>query len=211
MAHRRTNLMPDLVQDDPHTTPVFQTMDHQPINLVPNLAATEGQSVKPHALSRWPPSNYVCLYPHCGALFSTTDRLDLHITTHFEGPSHGNNIFHEHRQSRLDTIDAVSHPMSQGIVVTGARSHALSGDYGSYNPATSTTNGDQGAPTCAQCNKSFTRLSDLERHAKGHEAGPKEFQCPVGGCEYKGSYRKDKLAVHMRSCHNIVVQRSRRT
>ena len=54
---------------------------------------------------------------------------------------------------------------------------------------------------CETCNRTFGRHSDLERHAKKHEPGLVVFHCDVDNCEYKGSYRKDKLQAHVKRCH----------
>ena len=55
--------------------------------------------------------------------------------------------------------------------------------------------------TCTTCRKSFTRPSDLNRHAKKHQPGARIFTCSVAGCDYEGSYRKDKLTAHVKNCH----------
>ena len=52
-------------------------------------------------------------------------------------------------------------------------------------------------PTCAECNKSFTRKADLDRHAKKHQADAKVFRCGVAGCTFD-NYRKDKVSVHFK-------------
>lgn len=54
-------------------------------------------------------------------------------------------------------------------------------------------------PMCKECNKTFGRQSDLERHAKSHQANSK-VSCPVAGCKYS-SYRKDKLDEHVGRRH----------
>ena len=54
---------------------------------------------------------------------------------------------------------------------------------------------------CKTCRKSFTRPSDLSRHAKKHQPGVRIYTCSIAGCDYEGSYRKDKLAAHVRNCH----------
>ena len=56
-------------------------------------------------------------------------------------------------------------------------------------------------PSCQICNRSFTRASDLERHMNKHVPGTKVYQCNVQGCDYGGSYRKDKLKQHQKNCH----------
>ena len=58
-------------------------------------------------------------------------------------------------------------------------------------------------PTCAECNKSFTRKADLDRHAKKHQADAKVFRCGVVGCTFD-NYRKDKVSVHIRRRHGGV-------
>ena len=55
---------------------------------------------------------------------------------------------------------------------------------------------------CDTCNRTFGRHSDLERHAKKHEPDQVVFHCHVNNCEYKGSYRKDKLQAHVKRCHS---------
>ena len=55
-------------------------------------------------------------------------------------------------------------------------------------------------PECLACRRKFTRAADLERHAKKHRP-EREFQCTVAGCEYRGSYRKDKLKQHVKNRH----------
>lgn len=55
-------------------------------------------------------------------------------------------------------------------------------------------------PMCRECHQTFGRQSDLERHAKIHEAGSKVFQCHFQDCSYSSS-RKDKLGEHVRRRH----------
>ena len=58
-------------------------------------------------------------------------------------------------------------------------------------------------PTCAKCNKSFTRKPDRDRHAKKHQPDAKVFRCGVVGCTFD-NYRKDKVSVHIRRRHGGV-------
>ena len=54
------------------------------------------------------------------------------------------------------------------------------------------------------CSISFKRAADLERHARAHQPGPKEYECPGPGCAQKGAKgftRKDKLADHWKGKH----------
>ena len=55
--------------------------------------------------------------------------------------------------------------------------------------------------TCNTCRKSFSRPSDLDRHAKKHQPGSRIYTCSIAGCDYEGSYRKDKLTAHVKNCH----------
>lgn len=55
-------------------------------------------------------------------------------------------------------------------------------------------------PKCTECNQTFGRQADLDRHAKIHQADSKVFQCQVEGCKYS-SYRKDKLNEHVKRRH----------
>lgn len=62
-------------------------------------------------------------------------------------------------------------------------------------------------PTCTNCNRSFGRQADLDRHAKKHQADPNAFRCAVAGCGYS-SYRKDKLNEHVRRRHRVAAASS---
>jgi hypothetical protein len=52
-------------------------------------------------------------------------------------------------------------------------------------------------PTCSHCFKTFTRHSDLRRHARSHDPNAPRFFCPFQGCG-KDFPRNDKLAEHRR-------------
>ena len=67
-----------------------------------------------------------------------------------------------------------------------------------YKSAVANTDGSH--PQCSTCNTTFKRASDLARHEKKHQAR-RAFKCLVPGCNFKGSYRKDKLDAHVKSCH----------
>ncbi|KAK0508907.1 hypothetical protein JMJ35_008278 [Cladonia borealis] len=67
-----------------------------------------------------------------------------------------------------------------------------------YEPAVANTDGSR--PQCSTCKTTFKRASDLARHEKKHQAR-RAFKCSVPGCSFKGSYRKDKLDAHVKSCH----------
>ena len=48
---------------------------------------------------------------------------------------------------------------------------------------------------CTNCSKTFSRPSDVTRHAKKH-SGELPYQCSAPGCKFKGTYRSDKLVQH---------------
>ena len=54
------------------------------------------------------------------------------------------------------------------------------------------------------CSKSFTRRTDMVRHARKHNFSAQKFPCTAAGCQYVGNQgflRKDKLRDHVRSVH----------
>ncbi len=58
--------------------------------------------------------------------------------------------------------------------------------------------------TCPICQKTFSRAYELRRHGKNHRLGPKEFDCPLKGCPYRGEHgfpRKDKRNDHIKNRH----------
>lgn len=68
------------------------------------------------------------------------------------------------------------------------------------SPDTTASSSD-GRHRCPTCNRTFSRVTDLERHAKKHDPGMRVYHCDVVGCEYQGNYRKDKRDAHVRMCH----------
>jgi hypothetical protein len=57
---------------------------------------------------------------------------------------------------------------------------------------------------CSVCRMTFSRPSDLKRHASKHRPGPKRFSCPSTGCKRQGEDgfgRKDKLKSHVKNKH----------
>ena len=67
--------------------------------------------------------------------------------------------------------------------------------------APGTVTGPDGRPRwpCTTCSETFSRKSDMARHAKKH-SNVLPLKCPAPDCKYKGSHREDKLADH-RSNH----------
>lgn len=56
------------------------------------------------------------------------------------------------------------------------------------------------------CYVSVKNPADLARHAKKHQGGPKQPECPIRGCprqEEHGFDRKDKLNDHLRMKHKM--------
>ena len=90
-------------------------------------------------------------------------------------------------------IDAVAET-SQPTLANGTNLTALSANTGRQRVMKTRS-------TCTTCRKSFTRPSDLNRHVKKHQPGARIYTCSIAGCDYEGSYRKDKLAAHVKNCH----------
>ncbi|KAL8646230.1 MAG: hypothetical protein Q9210_006256 [Variospora velana] len=61
------------------------------------------------------------------------------------------------------------------------------------------------------CDKTFSRESDMLRHWGSHRSGPKAYDCPANRCPrtgMKGFWRSDKLKAHLDSKHpEIEVER----
>lgn len=56
---------------------------------------------------------------------------------------------------------------------------------------------------CNECTATFTRLDDLRRHNRKHQAISEQFSCPHCPVGTKGFTRKDKLTQHLESFHRI--------
>lgn len=54
---------------------------------------------------------------------------------------------------------------------------------------------------CVICKKTFSRASDLRRHSYNHMLDGDVHECLISECDYKGSYRSDKLVSHIRNRH----------
>ena len=54
---------------------------------------------------------------------------------------------------------------------------------------------------CRHCKKTFSRGTDLRRHAAKHLTEEPKYQCGVRGCGYGGSHRRDKVFSHLKNCH----------
>jgi len=54
---------------------------------------------------------------------------------------------------------------------------------------------------CNICKRTFLRASDLHRHSYKHMLDGDVHECLISECDYKGSYRSDKLVSHIRNRH----------
>ncbi|KAI4214572.1 MAG: hypothetical protein LQ351_002989 [Letrouitia transgressa] len=144
--------------------------------------------------------DYVCLVSDCGLLFRDANLLDQHVKSHFL---------------------PVSPTTSWATQSNGAGSSPFGNNISGmpHGPASAATTGVPGVTTnvnqvreprtkipCQQegCDKVFGRLSDLERHARSHQSGPREFECPARKCRRKGVdgfWRVDKLKDHIAAKH----------
>ncbi|KAM0795998.1 hypothetical protein BDR22DRAFT_825606 [Usnea florida] len=61
--------------------------------------------------------------------------------------------------------------------------------------------------TCPECKTAFKRKGELKRHAKKHQPDSNVFRCVIAGCGYN-SYRKDKLADHVKHRHAVTASAS---
>ena len=68
-------------------------------------------------------------------------------------------------------------------------------------PSSALADDRQFACTIANCDRTFTRSGDLERHMRKHQPGSTQFHCWESGCNrngVNGFYRRDKLASHQK-------------
>ena len=70
----------------------------------------------------------------------------------------------------------------------------------SHEPALAPRN--SGLSTCPKCGRTFSRAADLDRYLGMHDPERRKYHCVVANGEYRGNYRKDKLASHVKNCHN---------
>lgn len=120
-----------------------------------------------------------------GVLSSSGSESLEQVDTNGSGP---------HQSALLSRIDNIAIP---------GTSYAHSNDNGvSANQDADFANSQ--ANTCAHCGQQFRRIPDLNRHVKSHDPAKLVHKCSVQGCNYKGSYRKDKLTEHMKKRHGIM-------
>jgi uncharacterized Zn-finger protein len=156
---------------------------------------------------------YLCLHPYCDAAFSTAQSLNVHVQTHFHDlatqasndfgpglnqggtPTSANAI--QNDTIRSTTMSSIIFRKDVSAIISSS-SLELKDQFIEVT--------DRARSTCPKCSRTFGRPSDLERHAKKYQTSSKTFQCPVPGCKYGGSYRKDKVQSHLRNRHPRSVQ-----
>lgn len=168
---------------------------------------------------------YSCLYPGCEApAFLDEVALDQHMQQHYPPYSlpHGHDAlphnaitpnayygatipsapYHEHFTSFYDQPPAPAVPNLAFSTSTGLASN------------TPTTHRYPGSPPASKryycsypsCDVSVKNAADLTRHAKKHQDGPKEHDCPIRGCPrygVRGFARNDKLNDHLKAKHKM--------
>ena len=170
--------------------------------------------------ARQPQDAYICLYKRCTRSFTGVYSLDLHVKSHFNELCQGQDfIAPKQPTANNDTTIVARH--NNDFVAGSSSASSNSAQYAvsltpNYmesvtpddNPSPSTDRNDLDSglpPTCPTCKVTFTRLGDLQRHAKKHDATARIYGCPVDGCTFKPSYRKDKLTAHMQSRHKDIL------
>ena len=176
-----------------------------------------------YKFAKTPPRNpniFICLYAGCDATFDENllDAFNAHVEAHFAESSH---VTLDHNDPPVGAFDtagmaedkAVSprgfHGQSIAQTVAPATNMTPNGNLGHAIPHTAThhINGvGRARSTCVTCNRTFSRRSDMERHAKKYQPAMRNYHCSVEGCEYSGSYRKDKLEAHVKNCHQEKVE-----
>ncbi|KAL9614862.1 MAG: hypothetical protein Q9167_000695 [Letrouitia subvulpina] len=143
--------------------------------------------------------NYVCLYPGCELRFTDEDLLDKHIKAHFSSASSGTSWATKSNgigSSSSADMSYMHHKPTSAVPTK---------DLGAM-PYVKQASDRHGKIPCkeAGCEKVFGRLADLERHAKSHQIGPREFECLAPECRRKGVdgfWRIDKLKDHLAAKH----------
>ncbi len=73
-------------------------------------------------------------------------------------------------------------------------------------PSTTESSRNAGFPCgVPDCEQAFGRKSDLDRHLKSHQSGPRTYSCIAEGCPrrgMKGFWRLDKLKDHLDRKHS---------
>lgn len=100
--------------------------------------------------------------------------------------------------------DSVSAPDFEGLASPGtsASTQTVRNDGDNSMDATAGKAVDTDDKTCNICNRHFGRAPDLRRHLRSHDPTERIYHCHIPGCTYKGSYRLDKLADHIKKLHS---------
>ena len=152
---------------------------------------------------------YICLDPGCSESFSTPDLLHYHVEAHFQGRAAQPVSDIDNTQTNSDDGNATVIAARANLINLHPNTALMSGTtataISSSGPTQASSN--VGTPTCAECRLTFSRPADLHRHSGVHLPERRKYCCVVKGCEYKGSYRKDKLTSHVKNRHGRVPRK----
>ena len=167
---------------------------------------------------------YTCLYPRCHSQFVNDRLLDQHVRGHFMNSFQPHPTTTECSQSKpynsptdgslpgdcfAKTIGGIQSPSVENSVepVSLPDSGIV---FQQWDPKMSSrTFSEISEPkefACPHegCAKGYGRMSDLNRHKKTHQTGPKTFNCIALRCPRKGAkgfWRLDKLRDHIDARH----------
>ena len=162
------------------------------------------------------PENHVCIHPGCEnfnwpnevllADHIKKEHIETHVATEWTTtatPSLGSDQGSQASQTPYasSTTTVTETPVDNDNFVhwtPGAPSDSKSSP--STPPAKPFSCSHEGCPS------SFDRGSDLNRHLKIHQNGPREFDCQADGCKRKGNngfMRLDKLREHVANRHPL--------
>ena len=145
------------------------------------------------------------MHKKCETTFRTAEALNHHVSEHFVGPARDSPGLHP-----FDSLSAVHAAAAAQSIDMAHSEHQIPPtipNMSAPRPTASIPLDDdhQNKSTCSTCGRSFGRFRDLERHARKHQPEMRTYLCNVEGCEYKGSYRKDKRDAHIKTCHSSVT------
>ena len=101
------------------------------------------------------------------------------------------------------TRDSLDHSMIHGVTSPrkSTSTQSISDDGDNSINVTADEPANMNDRTCPTCNRHFRRAPNLRRHLRSHDPTERVYHCHVPGCAYKGSYRQDKLADHIKKRH----------
>ena len=148
---------------------------------------------------------YVCLHNECEFTYRMVEALYYHVSEHFIGAA--SDISGLHPFDSLSAVHAAAANPSTGITHSEHQIPPTVPNMSNPRPTAPTPLDEdhQNKSICSTCGQSFSRFRDLERHARKHQPEMRIYLCNVQGCEYKGSYRKDKRDAHVKTCHSSVA------